>query len=105
MQGDKHALENEKAGIREELLRVEQEKMELETEKAGLNTTIEISENNIEQLKTEIQYLSKEKAEVTDQLNAVSSLCMKSEIAQISIGYECMNVLFQKSGAIKLADQ
>jgi len=47
--------------------------MEVETEKAGLHTTLEISENNIEQLKTEIQYLSKEKAEVVDSLNAVSS--------------------------------
>lgn len=55
-------------------MRVEQEKMELETEKAGLQTTIEISEGNIEQLKTEIQYLSKEKADVTDSLNAVCTL-------------------------------
>lgn len=75
LQADRHALENDKAGIREELLRVEQEKMELETEKAGQNTTIEISENNIEQLKTEIQYLSKEKADITDSLNAVSIVC------------------------------
>lgn len=72
LQGDKQNLENEKAGIREELIRVEQEKMEVETEKAGVNTTLEIAENNIEQLKTEISYLSKEKAEVVDQLNAVS---------------------------------
>jgi len=56
------------------LLRVEQEKMELETEKSGLHTTIEIAESNIEQLKTEIQYLSKEKVDVTDHLNAVSTL-------------------------------
>jgi len=74
LQGDKQALENEKTGIREELLRVEQEKMEVETEKAGLNTTLDIAENNIEQLKTEIQYLSKEKAEVVDSLNAVSHM-------------------------------
>lgn len=46
--------------------------MEVETERAGLNTTLELSENTVEQLKTEIQYLSKEKTEVTDQLNAVS---------------------------------
>lgn len=46
--------------------------MEVETEKAGLSTTLELSENTVEQLKTEIQYLSKEKADVTDQLNAVS---------------------------------
>ena len=53
-------------------MRVEQEKMEVETEKAGVNTTLDIAENNIEQLKTEISYLSKEKAEVVDSLNAVS---------------------------------
>ena len=46
--------------------------MEVETEKAGVNTTLDIAENNIEQLKTEISYLSKEKAEVVDSLNAVS---------------------------------
>lgn len=47
--------------------------MEVETEKAGVNTTLDIAENNIEQLKTEISYLSKEKAEVVDGLNGVSS--------------------------------
>lgn len=45
--------------------------MEVETEKAGVNTTLELSENAVEQLKTEIQYLSKEKSEVVDQFNAV----------------------------------
>jgi len=45
--------------------------MEVETEKAGVSTTLDIAENNIEQLKTEISYLSKEKAEVVDSLNAV----------------------------------
>lgn len=53
---------------------MEQEKMEVETERAGLNTTLELSENAVEQLKTEIQYLSKEKTDVTDQLNSVSPL-------------------------------
>ena len=33
--GEKQALEQERSGIREELVRVEQEKMDLDTEKAG----------------------------------------------------------------------
>ena len=35
MSGEKSALEQEKSGIREELVRVEQEKMDLDTEKHG----------------------------------------------------------------------
>lgn len=33
--GEKQAVEQEKSGLREELVRVEQEKMELDTEKHG----------------------------------------------------------------------
>ena len=70
--GDKQAVEQEKVGLREELVRVEQEKLDIDSEKSGITQTLELSEQTRERLEDEIMALNKDRAELTEQLNAVS---------------------------------
>lgn len=75
--GEKQAVEQEKTGLREELVRVEQEKLDLDSEKSGITQTLELTEESRERLEEEIVALNKDRAELTEQLNAVSSfLCI-----------------------------
>ncbi len=74
LMGEKGSVEQEKAGLKEELVRVEQEKLDLDSEKSGVIQTLELSEQTRERLEDEIVVLNKDRAELTEQLNAVGSI-------------------------------
>ena len=78
--GDKQAVEQEKVGLREELVRVEQEKLDIDSEKSGIIQTLELSEQTRERLEDEIMALNKDRAELTEQLNAVSQYWLQSKL-------------------------
>ncbi len=71
---EKQGADQERSGLREELVRVEQEKLDLDSEKVGLAHTLDVTEQTRERLEEEIMMLNKDRAEVTEQLNTVRVL-------------------------------
>lgn len=71
MQGQKHEVEQEKASIRDELVRLEQEKLELDTERYGLDNSLQAMEQTREKLLLELQSLRKEKTHLQETLGQV----------------------------------
>ena len=70
---EKGAVEQEKFGLKEELVRVEQEKLDVENQLAAVSHGLQLAEANCERLEEEIMMLNRDRGELTEQFNAVST--------------------------------
>ena len=71
---EKGELEFEKSAIRDELMKTEQEKNEIDNEKLSVEQQLSMSENNNDKLENELLQVRREKSDLFEQLQNVSSI-------------------------------
>lgn len=72
LSSDKQQLEQEKSGIKEELIRTEQEKLQLDVEKSSVSHSLEMTEMHRSRLEAELSQANREKLELAEKLNAIA---------------------------------